>query len=68
MELDKYDQLCADVKAAPADQQDAMASRRNALAVEIGLGRIVALYYLLTLFIPESLTYSVPLLLKRQCD
>jgi hypothetical protein len=34
----------------------------------LGLGRPVALYYLLILFIPESLTYSVPLFLKRQCD
>jgi hypothetical protein len=56
VELDKYDQLCADTKAAPADQQDAMADRRNALAVEIGLGRIVALYHPLARFTPESLT------------
>ena len=34
----------------------------------IGLGRIVALYHLLILFTPKSLTYSVPLFLKRQCD
>ena len=34
----------------------------------IGLGRIVALYHLLILFIPKSLTYSVPLFLKRQCN
>jgi hypothetical protein len=38
--------------------------------VRLGLGRTVAFYYLLILFIPESLTYSVllPLFLKRQCD
>jgi hypothetical protein len=36
--------------------------------VALGLGRIVALYHLLILFIPESLTYLVPLFLKRQCD
>ena len=34
----------------------------------IGLGRIVALYYLLILFMPESLTYLVPVFLNRQCD
>jgi hypothetical protein len=37
-------------------------------AQAIGLGRIVALYYLLIPFIPESLKYSVPLFLKQQCD
>jgi ankyrin repeat protein len=36
--------------------------------VGLGLGRIVALYHLLILFIPESLTYSVPVFLRRQCD
>ena len=36
--------------------------------VYLGLGRIVALYYPLILFIPESLTYLLPLFLKRQCD
>ena len=42
---------------------------KNPVQVEIGLGRIVALCYLLIHFAPESLTYSVPLfLLKRQCD
>ena len=34
----------------------------------IGLGRIVALYYLLILFMPESLTYLVPVFLNRQGD
>jgi hypothetical protein len=33
--------------------------------VAVGLGCIVALYHLLILFTPESLTYSVPLFLKR---
>ena len=37
------------------------------LEAEPGLGRIVALYYVLILFIPESLTYSVTLFPKRQC-
>jgi hypothetical protein len=36
--------------------------------VAVGLGRIVALYHLLIHVTPESLTYSVPLFLKRQCD
>jgi hypothetical protein len=33
-----------------------------------GLGRIVAVYYILIHFIPDFLTYLVPLFLKRQCD
>jgi hypothetical protein len=37
-------------------------------AVVLGLGRIVALPPPLIRFIPDSLTYSVPLFLKRQCD
>ena len=36
-------------------------------AASIGLGRIVAFYHLLILFISESLIESVPLFLKRQC-
>jgi hypothetical protein len=40
----------------------------NATGARLGLGRIVALCDLLIHFIPESLTYSVPLFLKRQCD
>jgi hypothetical protein len=36
--------------------------------VSVGLGRIVALHHLLILFTPDSLTYSVPLFLTRQCD
>ena len=36
--------------------------------VGVGLGRIVALHHLLIHFIPDLLTYSVPLFLKRQCD
>jgi hypothetical protein len=38
------------------------------ITVRLGLGRIVALYHRLVHFIPESLAYSVPLFLKRQCD
>jgi hypothetical protein len=34
----------------------------------LGLGRIVVFAIPLILFIPDSLTYSVPLFLKRQCD
>ena len=37
-------------------------------AVPVGLGRGGALYNLLTHFLPDSLRYSVPLFLKRQCD
>jgi hypothetical protein len=33
-----------------------------------GLGRLVALHHLPIRFIPDSLTYSVPRFLKRQCD
>jgi hypothetical protein len=35
---------------------------------QLGLGRIVALHYLLIHFIPKSRTHSVHLFLKRQCD
>jgi hypothetical protein len=38
------------------------------ITARLGLGRIVALYYVLILFIPDSLIYSVPLFLKQQCD
>jgi hypothetical protein len=41
------------------------------IGVLLGLSRIVALYelyHLLFHFTPESLTYSVPLFLNRQCD
>jgi hypothetical protein len=37
-------------------------------AVDPGLDRIVALHHLLIRFTPDSLTYSVPLFLKRHCD
>jgi hypothetical protein len=37
-------------------------------AVPAGLGRGVALCDLLTYFLPDSRTYAVPVLLKRQCD
>jgi hypothetical protein len=39
-------------------------SDRVVFTVIVGLSRIVALYYLLIHFIPESLTHSVPLFLK----
>jgi hypothetical protein len=38
------------------------------LGARLGLGRGVALHYLLIRSIPDSLTYSVSLLLQRQCD
>ena len=38
------------------------------LEAALGLGRIVALYFRSSTSYPYSLTYSVPLLLKRRCD
>jgi hypothetical protein len=35
---------------------------------KVGLGRIVALYYRSSNFIPDSLMYSVPPYLRRRCD
>ena len=51
---------------APADRTPAMEAEMSRLLrlVGIGLGRIVALHHLLIHFIPDSLTYSVPLFLK----
>ena len=47
---------------------DCLATGEYAVAVSVGLGRIVALYDLLIHFIPDPLTYSVPVFLKRHCD
>jgi hypothetical protein len=56
-----------------SESEDEDGSGRKPLKVAklqaiLGLGRIVALYHLLIYFIPDSLSYSVPLFLKRQCD
>jgi hypothetical protein len=51
----------AAAEARIAIDQAAHAKEQAAEAVAIGLGRIVALTYLLILFIPESRTHSVPL-------
>jgi hypothetical protein len=46
-----------------------VAGAAGAAGVRPGLGRIVALYYIPGIhFVPYSLTYPVPLFLKRQCD
>ena len=62
----------AAVEAAEAHAEVAAAlGLRAAAVVELGLGRIVALYSCVLPpihFIPYSLKYSVSLFLKRQCD
>jgi hypothetical protein len=49
-------------------QGDGARERAQRGAADLGLGRIVALHHLLTRFIPDSLSYSVPLFVERQCD
>ena len=51
----------------PAEDAEGAAQPRGQRGALLGLGRIVALPPLIH-FIPDSLTYSVHLFLKRQCD
>jgi hypothetical protein len=65
--------VCTDAHEADGDPTSPTSPLRlveDPDAVEIGLVRIVALYYRSsTLYVlPGSLTYAVPLFLKRQCD
>ena len=51
-----------------AAERAEVAERQRKEEAAIGLGRVLTPHYSLTLFTPESLAYSVPLVLTRQCD
>jgi hypothetical protein len=56
--------------SAPSSAHRPAAGCPTQSAARLGLGRILASGFALPFihFIPDSLTYSVPLFLKRQCD
>ena len=60
-------QLSIQIRADKALRQR-QARTSSGWRARLGLGRIVALYHLLIHFIPDLLTDSAPLFLKRQCE